>query len=152
MFDLDYTPKWHEKIMWKIEKILDFRAHYLWFKYGVENCIKFFPLVWKDRDWDYYFLLKLIQFKLKNMANLHEKYGHCVNKDRYIKQMKTAANLIERITSDDGYYVEDCLVFNKKGNYFLTRINGKMRSTLMLQQDIDLLFKIMNKHMLDWWD
>ena len=34
--------------------------------YGIKNCIKWFPIVWKDRNWDELYIYMLLQFKLKN--------------------------------------------------------------------------------------
>lgn len=38
------------------------------FKVGILNLIKWFPIIWNDRDWDYNYLLILLKFKLENMS------------------------------------------------------------------------------------
>lgn len=34
---------------------------------GVKNLIKYFKVIWNDRDWDYEYLYDLLEVKLKNM-------------------------------------------------------------------------------------
>ena len=34
---------------------------------GIRNLIAFVPLIWRDRDWDYCFLLEMLVFKLRRM-------------------------------------------------------------------------------------
>lgn len=57
---------------------------YRWFKwdakhfhrdvaYGFKNLWKWFPIIWKDRDWDDHFIFEVLKFKIKNTADLFEK-------------------------------------------------------------------------------
>jgi len=70
-------------------------------KYGIENLIKWFPVIWKDRDWDHWFLYKILQFKLKQMEKLQRKYGHSVNSETYANQIRTAVLILDRLIKDD---------------------------------------------------
>jgi len=68
----------------------DFRK----FLIGIKNLIFWLPIIWKDRNWDYYYILKMLKHKLKLM----DKEQSC----RYTKICQT---LIDRI-QDDYYYNE----------------------------------------------
>ena len=70
-------------------------------KYGIGNLIKWFPIIWKDRDWDHWFLYIILQFKLKQMEKLQRKYGHSVNSEKYADQIKTAVLILDRLIKDD---------------------------------------------------
>jgi hypothetical protein len=70
-------------------------------KYGIGNLIKWFPVIWKDRDWDHWFLYVILQFKLKQMEKLQRKYGHSVNSETYANQIKTAVLILDRLIKDD---------------------------------------------------
>ena len=35
---------------------------------GIKNLIKWFPIIWKDRNWDDSFIFDILQFKLQNQA------------------------------------------------------------------------------------
>ena len=36
-------------------------------KYGFYNLFKWSLIIWQDKDWDQYYIYKILQFKLKNM-------------------------------------------------------------------------------------
>ena len=80
------------------EKIKDFFRN---IRLGIPNLIKWAPVIWKDRDWDQYFLYIILQFKLKQMEQLQRKYGISVNSNDYADQMRTCILLLERIIKDD---------------------------------------------------
>lgn len=43
--------------------------YYRWgnLKQGIRNLIKWWPVIWRDRDWDHAYLSRLIEFKLTSM-------------------------------------------------------------------------------------
>jgi len=45
------------------------------FKYGIKNLVRWFPVIWCDRDWDYWFIYKILQKKLDNTSKFLKKYG-----------------------------------------------------------------------------
>lgn len=102
-------------------------------KYGVENLIKWLPIIWRDRDWDYEFLLLIMSFKMNSMAKLHKKHGNSVYSDKYAEQLDDCAKLAERVANNDydGNFKEHEELANK---------------------DLDLLFSNMRKNIQDWWD
>jgi hypothetical protein len=81
-----------------IEKIKTFFRN---IKLGIPNLIKWFPVIWKDRDWDQHFLYVILQFKLKQMEQLQRKYGISANRNDYADQMKTCIILLDRIIKSD---------------------------------------------------
>ena len=80
------------------EKIKDFFRS---IKLGVPNLITWLPVIWKDRDWDHYFLYIIIQFKLKQMEKLQRQYGVSTNSNDYADQMKVCILLLERLIKSD---------------------------------------------------
>lgn len=103
-------------------------------KYGVRNLIKWFPIIWKDRDWDQAFLLEIMRFKMKNMAELHRKYGISVNSEEYAKQLEECSKLAEQLSKED-YDTEDYKEENK-----------------LIEDDLDKLFTSMRNNIRAWWD
>jgi len=154
-------------------------------KYGIENLIIWAPVIWKDRDWDHWYLYKMLKFKLIRMENLHRKYGHSVNSIKTADQIKICAKLLERLIEDEydehvfknhnekwgetHFHWDECK--NKKG-YSSLRITRRdnvntnkeeeqerkefnrlcKHEDKLRKQDIDYLFKLMNKHIQGWWD
>lgn len=70
-------------------------------KYGIENLINWFPVIWKDRDWDQWFLYNILKKKLSDMEEYHRKYGHTVNANKTADEMKTCVNLLDRLIKDE---------------------------------------------------
>ena len=58
------------------------------FRDGISNLIVWFPIIWKDRDWDHTFMLDILSFKLHRM----NKYFHSDDSfaDRNYEPTKTA--------------------------------------------------------------
>jgi hypothetical protein len=67
--------------------------------------LRWIPIIWKDQDWDHWYLYKIIQVKLKHMEEYQRKYGISVNNNDYADQMKVCINLLERLIKDD--YMEN---------------------------------------------
>ena len=111
------------------------------------NLIKWIPIIWNDRDWDWYYLIVLIQFKIKKMEKYHRITNGFVGVEQTIKQLNICNHLLQRIKNDNY-----CLNPHYE---FLIKINRKKAYKWVMeyeQQDMDLLFKIINKHLKYWWD
>jgi hypothetical protein len=107
------------------------------FNQGVKNIFKWLPVVFFDRWYDYSYLVKIMQFKIHDMYYHFENYGHFIGNKKTAKQMLICSILLKRI-EEDNYFKNSC--YNvKKSNYSQSN-------------DMEYLFKIMNKHLLAWWD
>ena len=72
---------------------------------GFRNLYKWFPIVWKDRDWDDHFIFEALKFKLKNTANYFEEKQRFVGWEDEVKYIRICEKLITRI-QDDYYQTE----------------------------------------------
>jgi len=72
---------------------------------GIKNLWKWLPIVWGDRDWDHYYLYKLLNFKFKNMEYLHKNYSHLKDGDIIANQLKVVKLLTQRLIEDN--YIEE---------------------------------------------
>ena len=81
-------------------------------KYGIKNIIKWLPIIWLDRDWDYYFLMRMMQHKMKFMEKSMRK-SMLLNGPVYAKQIKDCIILLERLINDE-YYSEAFKEHDKK--------------------------------------
>lgn len=95
------------------DKIKKFFTNLWWKPYGwylnICNILAWTPLLWKDREWDYGFMLEMERFKLRRMCKwyLKNNYGHAVNGESTYKQMKFAADLLDIILDNDWYIIKD---------------------------------------------
>lgn len=141
---------------------------------------KWIPVIWNDREWDYYFLFQLLKHKLKKDSKYFEKHGIGANNKKIAREMRLCINLIDRIIKDD--YCSDMLdkidekygkfilvPTNKVGYTSLTREKLKDNEELhekyrkdtkkmvahadyLREQDKEFLFDLLKKNIFHWWD
>lgn len=88
-----------EKIYWAIYRWFrwDFKRFPFEIKQGIVNLYKWRKIIWKDRDWDFCFILRLMEFKMKNTLTELEKFE---KSDRYTKYLKICISLIEKLQEE----------------------------------------------------
>ena len=69
---------------------------------GVKNLWKWFPIIWKDRDWDDNYIFEPLKFKLKNTAKYFEEEQRFVGWEKEVKYLRICETLIDRIQTE--YY------------------------------------------------
>lgn len=68
---------------------------------GITNLIKWFPIVWNDRDWDQAYIFYVLRFKLNNTANYLEKQNGYVGVERDVEKIRLCVRLIDKIKDED---------------------------------------------------
>jgi len=68
----------------------------------IRNLYRWFPIIWKDQDWDHYYIFEVLKFKLKNQAKYISKRGNHLSAKRDAEIMMTCVRLIEKV--QDEYY------------------------------------------------
>lgn len=84
------------RLWWKFEG----RYYHKDFIEGVKNLWKWFPVIWKDRDWDTFFIYEIIRIKLNNQANYIGYHDRHTRAKRDSELMKLSARLIERCQNE----------------------------------------------------
>ena len=91
---------------------------------NINNVIHWIPTIWKDRDWDYAFMLEMERMKLKQTINWYRNhnYGHYVNGKRDCRIMETALGCLNILLDSDWWNIEPTAykVFFKEGKYVPT--------------------------------
>lgn len=72
---------------------------------GVRNLIKWFPVVWKDRDWDHSYIYEILKHKLENQAHYIAKKDRHTSSKRDAERMLLCARLID-IQQEESYVME----------------------------------------------
>jgi len=83
----------------------DGRYYHKDFIQGVKNLWKWFPTIWRDRDWDSYFIYEVIRVKLNNQAEYIGGKNRHTSAKRDAELMKLTSRLIQRC-QDDHYDME----------------------------------------------
>lgn len=69
---------------------------------GIKNLIHWFPIIWKNRDWDHDFILETLKFKIQKTADYIESKKRFVGWENEVRYMRISVELISRIQED--YY------------------------------------------------
>jgi len=87
---------------------------------GIENLINWFPVIWKNRDWDHYFIYVILRHKL------HLTEQHIRNHDMHTRakedadRIKVCVNLLDRLIADDYHEMAYKKIDEKWGELELT--------------------------------
>ena len=69
---------------------------------NIQNVIRWFPIIWKDRDYDDSFIFTILETKLKYQAEYIGKRGYHQDADRDAERMMTCVRLIQKVKEE--YY------------------------------------------------
>lgn len=135
------------------EKLNIFEKISLWWKFdgkymhkefarGVKNLWRWFPTIWKDRDWDDTFIFEILRVKLENQAKYIGSRGIHVSANRDAEKMRLVAKLIQ-LQKDDFYSMEYMDYHNTEYDFVPTDETKKwfrMEDTL-ISENFDDFFK-----------
>lgn len=68
---------------------------------SISNLISWFPIIFKDRNWDHFYFHIIMKKKLERMRDYHINFGHCVNSHITAQKINTCIKLLDRIIKDD---------------------------------------------------
>jgi len=151
-------------------------------KYGIENVFHWVPVIWKDRNWDHYFIYVILRHKLRLMEIQIREYGHHTNSDRDADNIKVCVNLLDRLIADEYHemafkdhdrkwgepdfrwekykddsdlvelHIDRDKVTNEKEQERKEFRRASTHEANLREQDLDMLFKNIRKYIQTWWD
>lgn len=80
---------------------------------GVRNLIEWAPIIWRDRDFDYGYLLKMLEFKLRRMDKMFRKDGLSVSSVELADEIRGCHEAMSRAINDD-YCAQSWANFNDR--------------------------------------
>ena len=63
----------------------------------IHNLYRWFPIIWKDQDWDDHYIFEILKFKLKNQAEYISYHDRHVSAKRDAEIMMLCVRLIEKV-------------------------------------------------------
>lgn len=119
-------------------------------KIGVSNLVKWFPVIWNDRQWDYEYVYIILKKKLGLMEN-YFKYGQTTSEDavKCSNEIKQAVALIERLMEDDYMIPQEEY---KKLNSYKEKGEAFTHSIALRNKDKDELYNLLKNNLENWWD
>lgn len=98
-----------DDLKYKLNRIwLDIRYPFRQFWFGLENLWFWIPKVWCTRDWDKFYLMQFIIWKLQRHCSYQEKHSHIVEPERsmQIETMSQCIALFSKINDEWTNYEE----------------------------------------------
>ncbi len=89
------------KLWWKH----DGRYMHLEFKRGILNLYHWFPIIWKDRDWDYRYIYDLLRFKIDKQSEFIKKRHNHTRALQDASRMKIVTKLM-KLVEDEEYSLD----------------------------------------------
>ena len=155
-----------KKVFRKLLRFFD-QAHNLW---------RWFPIIWKDKDWDHHFIFEMLKFKLNNVADQFESTQYFAGYKREVQRIRLCIKLIESIQSEkyemEAYsdllthddvekYLEAHksttfkVLTNKKYQWYCTDNRNLVAMNVGIykhQQAKRILFTILEQYIERWWE
>lgn len=170
---------------WIDDKIDDFicyfsRAQHAYFDfiYGVKNLVKWFPVVWKNRGWDYCFMFPLWEKQFEEMERSFSKAnGFIVGNKKRLERIRICKEICKRL-GDDFWYHDNLFMFHDRkwgvgdfrvidGKFELCKENVKTPEDEALEtkqflnlckmeenhkkEDMQMLLNYIGKYWQTWW-
>lgn len=107
---------------------------------GIKNIFKWLPIVWKDRDFDYSYIIRALRFKIENTANYIEKHNRYEGNELDVQKMRLCLKLIDKINSD--FYECEYQEYYKT-NMFTEKLENGLHEykSEVIEDNLDLYFK-----------
>jgi len=97
------------------------------FARGVKNLIYWFPIIWKDRNWDSHYIFEILKHKLTAQANYIAEQDRHTRAQKDARDMRLCVKLMQLI--DDEFYEVEYSDYHKTKNWFEPIDDGTGSST-----------------------
>jgi hypothetical protein len=91
-------------------------------KWGIQNLIYWFPIIWKDRNWDSHYIFDILKHKLKAQAKYIGDRDLHTRAQLDAKRMRLCVKLIEKVQEED--YDMEYMDYHKNRQWF-TPVEGQ---------------------------
>ena len=154
------TTLWYEDIIVSLCAFYDkIKSHLRSFIIGVKNIVEYIPIIYKDRDWDYEFILDIVKYKLERTRDRIKEDNIIVDTDKIVEEINTQIKLIDNYRNNNELYELSHQSLVKKIANAKTQENKdkyiKQYYTNMYKEEDRAwckIFDYMKEHMRAWWD
>lgn len=145
--------------------------------YAIKNFKVWFKTIWSDRNWDHYYIYVILRHKLHLTEQHIRKYHRHTTALRDSHKIKICVLLLDRLIKDEynlnafkrhdekwgeakfDFKNRECIVShpNVKTPEDSEKERKDFKDSIKIEemlkdQDLDLLFKLLRKHIQSWWD
>ncbi|MEI8388802.1 MAG: hypothetical protein WCG23_02845 [bacterium] len=125
----------------------------------MERLFVWIPVLWRDEDWDFEYLLEIVRFKLNRMSKNIDKYSYHLHKDRDVKKIKEVLSHIDHYKNIEKY-AGDYVTEEETNLPIQDWLNRKLTSkqTYILKRNVELekwhwqeIWRKISKNGQCWW-
>lgn len=150
------TKSWWDNIYYDVRRcMLNIPSFYHDCIYGFKNIVKFLPVIWRYRHWDFEYILDILIKTLEIHKNGILQYGIAINTDKVAKE-------IEDSIQDIKSYLKYSENFEKENQDLLYKIKNSENDDAVREyfsklsefekEKWDNIFDNLKKNMRNWWD
>ena len=118
------------------------RYYHKFFIQGVKNLWYWFPIIWKDRNWDSSYIFDMLKHKLSSQADYIGGNDRHTRAQQDARRMKLCVKLMGLV--QDGFYSSEYFDYHKTKNWFEPIEDGLGSSSWesrILEENFDDYFK-----------
>ena len=108
-------------------------------KQGIINLWKWFPIIWKDRDWDDHFIWEILKNKLVWQAKYIGKHDRHTTAELDVRRMLICAKLMDNI--QDEFYSGEYMDYYESNIEWIHHSDGYEMKTQITSEHFDDYFK-----------
>ncbi len=111
----------------------------------LRKLIRWIPIIWRDRDWDYYFIYEILKQKLIDTEDHTRSEGFHIYNNLEADDIQKAIDMIEKVQTE--YHLNKYLSEAKEWT-----TEGMDKATKDHEQARQELFQYLNDNIEKWWD
>ena len=111
----------------------DGRYYHKYFREGLKNIWYWFPVIWKDRNWDDHYIFEILQHKLEAQANYIGRRDFHTRAQLDAKRMRLCVKLIKKVQEED--YTMEYMDYAKDRVWF-TDVEDRPGSSLYNSEEV----------------
>ena len=109
-----------------------------------KNLFRWLPVIWKDENWDYYYIFEILKHKLIIMSEHIRKNSNHVSANYDADRMMLCVRLIDKVQNEE--YMN---VLTDDDNLTMEKIEAACNQQKKARK---LLFKLLDQYIERWWD
>ena len=111
---------------------------------GIKNLWRWRKFIYKDRDWDHYFIYEILKTKLQHQSEYFLKHGYTESAPLHAAEMKECIDLIDKVQNE--YYIDQAMMKQVWVKEELEEAENKHNDARKQ------LFKLLEENIESWWD
>jgi hypothetical protein len=120
----------------------DGKYYHKYFKQGIKNIWYWFPIIWKDRNWDDHYIFEVLKHKLKAQAKYIGDNDRHTRAQLDAKRMRLCVKLIEKVQEEE--YAMEYMDYHKDRLWFTDcedRPGSSLWNSETISENFDKYFK-----------